>query len=41
MATLGDAMLREDAGFDAFQIVDAAFKQYEERRGPSTPDAMC
>jgi nitrite reductase/ring-hydroxylating ferredoxin subunit len=33
MATLGQAMLREDAGFHAFQIVDAAFKQYEVRRG--------
>ncbi len=33
MATLGHAMLREDAGFHAFQIVDAAFKQYEVRRG--------
>jgi hypothetical protein len=33
MATLGHAMLREDAGFHAFQIVDAAFKQYQTRRG--------
>src|SRR5262245_25045397 len=33
MATLGHAMLREDAGFHAFQIVDAAFKQYQDRRG--------
>jgi nitrite reductase/ring-hydroxylating ferredoxin subunit len=33
MATLGHAMLREDAGFHAFQIVDAAFKQYQARRG--------
>ena len=33
MATLGQAMLREDAGFHAFQIVDAAFKQYQARRG--------
>jgi nitrite reductase/ring-hydroxylating ferredoxin subunit len=35
MATLGHAMLREDAGFHAFQIVDAAFKQYQGRRGTS------
>jgi nitrite reductase/ring-hydroxylating ferredoxin subunit len=33
MATLGHAMLREDAGFHAFQIVDAAFKQYQARCG--------
>jgi hypothetical protein len=33
MITLGHAMLREDAGFHAFQIVDAAFKQYQARRG--------
>jgi len=33
MATLGQAMLREDAGFHAFQIVDAAFKQYQARCG--------
>jgi nitrite reductase/ring-hydroxylating ferredoxin subunit len=33
LATLGHAMLREDAGFHAFQIVDAAFKQYQARRG--------
>jgi nitrite reductase/ring-hydroxylating ferredoxin subunit len=33
MVTLGHAMLREDAGFHAFQIVDAAFKQYRARRG--------
>ena len=33
MVTLGHAMLREDAGFHAFQIVDAAFKQYQVRRG--------
>jgi nitrite reductase/ring-hydroxylating ferredoxin subunit len=33
IATLGQAMLREDAGFHAFQIVDAAFKQYQARRG--------
>jgi nitrite reductase/ring-hydroxylating ferredoxin subunit len=32
IATLGHAMLREDAGFHAFQIVDAAFKQYQARR---------
>ena len=33
LATLGHAMLREDAGFHAFQIVDAAFRQYQRRRG--------
>jgi hypothetical protein len=33
LATLGHAMLREDAGFHAFQIVDAAFTQYRARRG--------
>jgi nitrite reductase/ring-hydroxylating ferredoxin subunit len=33
LATLGHAMLREDAGFHAFQIIDAAFKQYQARRG--------
>jgi nitrite reductase/ring-hydroxylating ferredoxin subunit len=33
LATLGHAMLREDAGFHAFQIVDAAFKQYQARQG--------
>ena len=33
MATLGRMMLREDAGFHSFQIVDAAFKQFEDRQG--------
>ena len=33
LATLGHAMLREDSGFHMFQIVDAGFKQYEERKG--------
>ena len=33
LPTLGHAMLREDSGFHSFQIVDAAFKQYRERRG--------
>lgn len=33
LAALGHAMLREDSGFHMFQIVDAGFKQYEERRG--------
>jgi nitrite reductase/ring-hydroxylating ferredoxin subunit len=33
LAILGHAMLREDAGFHAFQIVDAAFTQYQARRG--------
>ena len=32
MATMGRMMLREDADFHAFQIVDAAFKQFEERQ---------
>jgi nitrite reductase/ring-hydroxylating ferredoxin subunit len=32
LATLGHAMLREDAGFHAYQIVDAAFQQYRDRR---------
>ena len=26
-------MLREDAGFHAFQLVDAAFRQFQARRG--------
>ena len=33
LATLGHSMLREDAGFHSFQIVDAAFNQYRERAG--------
>ena len=33
LATLGHAMLREDAGFHAFQLVDAAFRQFQARRG--------
>ncbi|MBI3329441.1 MAG: Rieske (2Fe-2S) protein [Nitrospinae bacterium] len=33
LATLGHAMLREDAGFHSFQIVDASFKQYQARGG--------
>lgn len=33
LAALGHAMLREDSGFHMFQIVDAGFRQYEERRG--------
>ena len=33
LATLGHAMLREDAGFHSFQIVDAGFRQYQGRRG--------
>ena len=36
LATLGHAMLREDAGFHAFQSVDAAFRQYQARRGTAT-----
>ena len=33
LATMGRMMLREDADFHSFQIVDAAFRQYETRRG--------
>ena len=33
MATLGRMMLREDADFHSFQIVDAAFRQFESRQG--------
>jgi nitrite reductase/ring-hydroxylating ferredoxin subunit len=33
LATLGHAMLREDSGFHMFQIVDAGFRQYDQRRG--------
>ena len=33
MATLGRMMLREDAGFHSFQIVDAGFRQFDSRRG--------
>ena len=33
LATMGRMMLREDAGFHSFQIVDAAFRQFESRRG--------
>ena len=33
MSTLGRIMLREDAGFHSFQVVDAAFKQFEHRQG--------
>ena len=32
MATMGRMMLREDAGFHSFQIVDAAFRQFESRQ---------
>ena len=32
MATMGRMMLREDAGFHSFQIVDAAFSQFESRQ---------
>ena len=31
LATMGRMMLREDAGFHSFQIVDAAFNQFESR----------
>ena len=33
LATLGRMMLREDADFHSFQIVDAAFRQFESRQG--------
>ena len=33
VAALGRAMLNEDAGFHSFQIVDAGFSQYQQRRG--------
>ena len=33
LSVLSHAMLREDSTFHHFQIVDAALKQYEERRG--------
>ena len=32
MATLGHMMLREDGGFHSFQLIDAAFKQFESRQ---------
>ncbi len=32
MATLGHMMLREDAGFHSFQLVDAALNQFEARQ---------
>ena len=33
VAVLGRAMLSEDSGFHSFQIVDAGFNQYRNRRG--------
>ena len=33
LASLGQLMLREDADFHSFQIVDAAFKQFDARKG--------
>ena len=33
VAALGRTMLNEDAGFHSFQIVDAGFSQYKQRRG--------
>ena len=33
LSTLGHSMLREDSGFHSFQIVDAGFGQYRDRRG--------
>jgi len=33
LITLGHAMLREDSGFHMFQIVEAGFKQYLDRKG--------
>jgi hypothetical protein len=32
LATMGRMMLREDADFHSFQIVDAAFRQFESRQ---------
>jgi hypothetical protein len=32
LATIGRGMLREDAGFHSFQLVDAGFNQYQGRR---------
>ena len=36
LATLGVALLREDAEFHTFQMVEAGFRQYTDLRG--TPD---
>ena len=36
LPVLAHAMLREDSTFHHFQIVDAAFKQYDERRGTTS-----
>ena len=33
LAAMGRMMLREDPGFHSFQIVDAAFRQFEARKG--------
>ena len=33
LATLGQALLREDAGFHQFQLIEAALQQYALRRG--------
>ena len=33
LATLGQAMLREDSDFHSFQIIDAGFSEYNDRRG--------
>ena len=33
MATMGSMMLREDSDFHSFQIVDAAFRQFQDRQG--------
>ena len=33
LATLGQAMLREDAGFHQFQMAEAALRQYQHREG--------
>ena len=33
LAAMGRMLLREDAGFHSFQIVDAAFSQFESRIG--------
>ena len=40
METLGHALLREDAGFHAFQIYDAALRQYDNFAGRPEGDEI-
>ncbi|MBM3939671.1 MAG: Rieske 2Fe-2S domain-containing protein [SAR202 cluster bacterium] len=40
LAAMGHALLREDAGFHLFQLVDAAFQQYAPRRGTAQGRAV-